>query len=83
MNKWKSCNKCPPPQYVRVEIKTTNGDCVCGYRYKNDFYETFGNYIIANPYKWRWIPDNSQLFLEISEKIKKNITSAEVMEDEG
>lgn len=71
-NNWQLCCKNPPPQYTRIEIKKLNGERCVGYRCKNTYYETLGNYIISDPYKWRWIPKTSTLLAEIKEKIKSN-----------
>ena len=68
-NPWRFCDTDPPSQYMRVEIKTKNGKKYVGYRYKKNYYETIGNYIIKNPYKWRMIPVGSYLWNEIKEKI--------------
>lgn len=69
-NPWNDCKYNPPPQYNRVEIKDKHNKHYIGYRYQNNYYETFGNYIIPEPYKWRWIPANSPLFYEIKNKLK-------------
>lgn len=71
INNWQSCDKNPPSQYTRVEIRDKNRKTYIGYRYGNTYYETFGNYIIPNPVKWRYIPQGSYLFETIKEKIKE------------
>lgn len=68
-NPWRNCETDPPMQYKRVEIKDVNDKRYCGYRYKNQYYESFGNYIIAKPYKWRFIKDNSFMAEWIKDKI--------------
>lgn len=65
INRWRSCKYNPPMQYTRVEIKDHSGKRYVGYRYKQDYYETFGNFKIADPYKWRRIPEESWLWKEI------------------
>lgn len=70
INNWQLCSKNPPPQYTRVEIKDTRRKRYIGYRYKDKYYETFGNYIIKDPYKWRYIPQGSLIQAEIKQKIK-------------
>lgn len=74
-NSWQLCSKNPPPQYTRVEIKSLFGKRYCGYRYKNQYYSTFGNFIIKDPYKWRWIPETSALYAEILHRIKTPMES--------
>ena len=69
-NPWRFCDSNPPPQYVRVEIKTRNNKRYAGYRFRKTYYETIGNYIIPDPYKWRYIPVGSYLWNEIKEKIR-------------
>ena len=69
-NPWRYCNTDPPPQYTRVEIKSKDSYRYVGYRYKNKYYETIGNYIINNPFEWRFIPVGSYLWSEIIEKIR-------------
>jgi hypothetical protein len=69
-NPWKSCKYNPPAQYTRVEIKSHKGDRYVGYRYKKQYYETFGNFIIPDPYKWRKIPSESWLWYEIKRKLE-------------
>ena len=39
------------------EIKNIKGKRYCGYRYKKQYYESFGNFIIPDPFKWRFIKD--------------------------
>lgn len=68
-NKWKSCKYNPPYQYTRVEIKSRDGTRYVGYRYKDTYYETFGNYVIPDPYKWRKIPEESWLWHEIKRRL--------------
>lgn len=69
-NPWRFCDTDPPEQYVRVEIKSKDNKRYVGYRYKNRYYETIGNYVVKKPYKWRYIPVGSFLWNEITEKIK-------------
>ena len=69
-NPWRLCSLNPPPQYVRLEIKVKDKkDTYIGYRYGNKYYESIGNYIIENPYKWRFIPQGSYLWEEIRKRI--------------
>lgn len=68
-NKWKSCKYNPPPQFTRVEIRSRDNKRYVGYRYGKDYYETFGNYKIADPYKWRKIIEMSWLWHEIKRKL--------------
>lgn len=56
-NPWRDCIDDPPMQYKRVEIKNIKGKRYCGYRYKKQYYESFGNFIIPDPFKWRFIKD--------------------------
>lgn len=69
MNPWRSCIFNPPPQYTRVEIKSKVNKRYIGYRYKNTYYETIGNYVIQDPDKWRYIPVGSTLWQEIKQKL--------------
>lgn len=68
-NPWRDCEKDPPMQYKRVEIKNRKNVRYCGYRYKNKYYESFGNYIIPEPYMWRFIKDKSFMAEWIKDKI--------------
>ena len=70
-NPWRFCDTDPPPQYVRVEIKSHHNKRYVGYRCKRQYYETIGNYIIPDPHKWRYIPVGSYLWNEIKDKIRK------------
>ena len=70
-NSWRFCDTDPPQQYVRVEIKGRDKRKYVGYRYKNTYYETIGNYVIEKPHKWRYIPVGSYLWNEITEKIHR------------
>lgn len=71
-NNWQLCSKNPPPEYTRVEIKDKNRRRYIGYRCRNVYYETFGNYIIKNPYRWRYIPQGSYLWEEIKRRVKSS-----------
>lgn len=68
-NPWRYCNREKPPEYVRIQIRDKNYIKYVGYRCKNTYYETIGNYVIHNPYQWRYIPVGSYLWDEIKEKI--------------
>lgn len=68
-NPWRYCSKEKPPEYVRVEIKNAYCQHYVGYRYKNKYYETIGNFIIEDPFQWRYIPVGSYLWEEIKSKI--------------
>ena len=68
-NPWNYCDTNPPEEYVRVEIKSRDKRRYVGYRFKNKYYETIGNYVIKNPYMWRYIPVGSILWEDIKEKI--------------
>lgn len=68
-NPWRYCAKEKPPEYLRIQIKNNKSERFVGYRYKNTYYETIGNYVIPNPYQWRYIPVGSYLWAEIKEKI--------------
>ena len=68
-NPWRLCKLVPPPQFVRLEIKTKDGDTYVGYRYGNTYYESVGNYIIKDPYKWKFIPRESRLWEEIRRRL--------------
>ena len=70
-NPWRNCKTDPPEQYTRIEIKSKDNEKYIGYRYLDNYYETFGNYIIRNPHKWRYIPVGSYLWNEIVDRIKK------------
>ena len=70
-NPWRDCKIDKPPEYTRVQIKNTNGKKFIGYRYKNKYYETIGNYVIDSPYMWRYIPVGSYLWTEIVKQINK------------
>lgn len=70
INNWQLCSKNPPPEYTRVEIKDTKSRKYIGYRCNQKYYETFGNYIIPDPFKWRYIPQGSFLWEEIKRKIR-------------
>lgn len=70
-NPWRLCKDDPPKQYIRIEIKSKNNDRYIGYRYLDHYYETIGNYIISDPYKWRYIPVGSYLWNEIVERIRR------------
>lgn len=69
-NPWRMCDTDPPNEYIRVEIKTKDRERKVGYRYKINYYETIGNYLIKNPYQWRYIPVGSYLWAEIKDKIR-------------
>lgn len=69
-NNWQLCSKKAPPQYTRIEIKDYKNKRYIGYRYGNKYYETFGNYVIKNPYKWRYIPQDSWIWEEVKHRIK-------------
>ena len=69
-NLWRYCDKEKPPEYNRIEIRDKQYVKYVGYRYKNTYFETIGNYIIKDPYQWRYIPVGSYLWNEIIEKIK-------------
>lgn len=70
-NPWRYCSAEKPPEYTRIQIRDRNHNTYIGYRYKNRYYETIGNYSINDPYKWRYIPVGSYLWDEIKEKIKR------------
>lgn len=78
INNWQLCSKNPPPEYTRVEIRDKDRHTYIGYRYLNRYYETFGNYIIQDPIKWRYIPQNSYLLEEIKQRLK-NIKEGEIV----
>ena len=69
-NPWRLCDATPPEEYVRVEIKSKDGNRFIGYRYQRKYYTTIGNYLINDPYKWRYIPVGSFLWNEIRKAIK-------------
>lgn len=74
-NPWHNCDTDPPPQYLRVEIKDDGKNRYVGYRYKKQYFETIGNYVINNPKAWRYIPEGSYLFNDIKQRILKcNVT---------
>lgn len=80
-NEWKDCIQSPPPEYVRVEIKTKDLEKIPGYRYRHEYYKTFGNSIITNPDKWRYIPMESSLYKYIKRKLVDEIKSEVVAYD--
>lgn len=67
--KWQSCKDNPPPEYTRIEIRDTNNKHYIGYRYKNKYFETYGNWVIKYPLLWRHIPVGSYLLVELKEKL--------------
>lgn len=69
-NPWRDCITDPPDQYTRVEIKSKYNRKYIGYRYKDKYFTTIGNYNILEPQLWRYIPEGSYLWNEIKEKIK-------------
>lgn len=77
-NPWRFCDTEPPPQYTRVEIKSRNRQVYVGYRYKKQYYETIGNSVIPDPFKWRYIPVGSYLWNEIVNKIRSLSIEEEV-----
>lgn len=82
-NPWRDCRRDPPIQYVRVEIRDIDHIHYVGYRYKKDYYETIGNYIIQNPKVWRKIPQGSYLFEEIRQKIFNSNKVSVALEERG
>lgn len=82
-NGWRDCLKNPPPEYVRVEIKTTEKEKIPGYRYKHKYYSTFGNFVIDNPVKWRYIPTGSYLYELIKRKLNSGLKQQEVAYDKS
>ena len=81
-NPWRDCDTDPPRQYLRVEIKDDERIHYVGYRYRKQYFESIGNYIIKNPKKWRYIPEESHLFNDIKQKII-NSESVSVALNEG
>lgn len=81
-NPWHDCETNPPRQYLRVEIKDVHKIQYIGYRYKKQYFESIGNYIIENPKVWRYIPEGSYLFNDIKQKIMGS-GSVEVALNEG
>lgn len=77
-NKWQDCKQNPPPEYTRIEIKDSNNKHYVGYRYQQKYYETYGNWLIKNPRKWRYIPATSYLLVELKEKLS-NIWGSETV----
>lgn len=71
MNPWRYCDRDKPPEYVRIEIRDRYYTKFVGYRYKDKYYETIGNYLIKHPFQWKYIPVGSYLWNEIKEKIKE------------
>lgn len=69
-NPWKYCDRNKPPEYTRIQIKDRDKIKYVGYRCKNTYYETIGNYVIKNPWQWRYIPVGSYLWEEVKDKIK-------------
>lgn len=69
-NPWRYCNTDKPPEYTRIQIKDKHNVKYIGYRCKGTYYETIGNYVIKNPYMWRYIPVGSYLWEEIRNKIR-------------
>lgn len=69
-NTWKYCKSNPPDQYIRCEIKDHKGVRYVGYRCGRKYYETIGNYIIEDPYVWRYVPRTSHLWETIEYKIR-------------
>ena len=69
-NPWRSCKTEKPPEYLRIEIKDIYCTKYVGYRYRDTYFETIGNFIIENPYQWRHIPVGSYLWNEVKEKIR-------------
>ena len=69
-NPWRYCQTENPPEYLRIEIKDIYSTRFVGYRYSKKYYETIGNFIIENPYQWRYIPAGSYLWNEVKEKIR-------------
>lgn len=82
-NAWKDCIKNPPPEYVRVEVKTLENEKIAGYRYKQKYYSTFGNYVIDNPVKWRHIPRGSYLYELIKKKLFVELKQSEANYDKS
>lgn len=70
-NPWRYCDKEKPPEYTRIEIRDKEYVKYVGYRYKKSYFETIGNYLIKNPYQWRYIPIGSYLWNEILDKIRE------------
>lgn len=68
-NPWRYCNNDKPPEYIRILIRDKKKTQYIGYRCKNTYYETIGNYVIPNPWQWKYIPVGSYLWNEIKERI--------------
>lgn len=77
-NPWRYCKDDPPMQYIRCEIKDHKGVEAVGYRYGKKYYTTFGNYIIEDPYMWRYIPQGSRLWESIEYKIRNFLCGSEL-----
>ena len=69
-NPWRFCDTENPPEYVRIQIKDRYNTKYVGYRCKHTYYEAIGNYVIKQPFQWRYIPVGSYLWAEIKDKIK-------------
>lgn len=72
VNNWMSCEKSPPPQYTRIEIKDRKGEKYIGYRYKDTYFETYGNYVIKYPMYWRYVPEGSTLLKDLYDKLYRS-----------
>ena len=77
-NPWRYCDRDKPPEYVRIQIRDKQNMKYVGYRYKKQYYETIGNYLIKNPYQWRYIPVGSCVWEEIKQRIHINNKEAVV-----
>lgn len=78
-NPWQLCSTSPPDQYIRCEIKDRKGKRYIGYRCRNTYYETIGNYVIKEPYKWRYVPKGSEIWQSIEDKIYDFMKMKEVV----
>lgn len=67
--RWKDCEKDPPKQFLRIEIRDKQNKKYIGYRFGRYYFESFGNYVIKEPTYWRIPPKGSPLLSELKEKI--------------
>ena len=53
---WRSVKKIKPNNFVRLELKTSDGKYHIGYWTGNEFLETEGHKIIKSCISWRYLP---------------------------